>query len=64
VHYQRQEETFQGVFRMSTRTFRSSRPDAWVLPKPYSDASLRYRKHGPIQPMDRPTLWERLTGLG
>jgi hypothetical protein len=49
---------------MASRTFRSSSPDVWVLPKPYSDASLRYLKHGPIQPMRQPTLWERLVGLG
>lgn len=49
---------------MASRTFRSSRPDMWTLPRPYSDASLRYRKHGPIQPLTRPSLWERLVGLG
>jgi hypothetical protein len=49
---------------MASRTFRSSRPDGWILPKPYSDASLRFMKHGPVQPMAQPTLWERLTGLG
>lgn len=49
---------------MASQIFRSSRPDGWILPKPYTDASLRYHKHGPIQPMDKPTLWERLVGLG
>lgn len=47
---------------MSSMTFRSSRPDHWVSPRPYSDASLRYRKHGPVLPMDEPGLLSRLFG--
>lgn len=47
---------------MSSLTFRSSSPDRWTLPRPHTDPSLRYRKHGPIQPMYQPSLWERLLG--
>jgi hypothetical protein len=47
---------------MTTRCFRTSRPDLWTLPKPYSDPSLRALKYGPIQPMDdeRGGFWRRL----
>ena len=37
---------------MSSYTFRSSRPDRWVQPRPYSDASLRRMAYGAIQPME------------
>ncbi len=37
---------------MSVPRFHGSRPDSWSTPRPYSDASLRLMKHGPIQPMD------------
>ena len=54
----------EGVWPMSSLTFRSSRPDPWTLPRPHSDPSLRHYKHGPIQPMQAPpTFWERLLGL-
>jgi hypothetical protein len=33
-------------------SYRGSRPDSWTMPRPHTDASLRYHKHGPIQPMD------------
>ncbi len=45
---------------MSSLTFRSSRPDNWTSPRPYSDASLRRHIHGRIQPMEKPTLLQRL----
>lgn len=45
---------------MSAYTFRSSRPDRWVSPRPYSDASLRAATYGRIQPMETPSLAERL----
>lgn len=48
---------------MSSLSFRSSRPDSWVSPRPYSDASLRLRKHGPIRPMEEPGLLARLFGF-
>ena len=46
---------------MSSLTYRSSRSDQWTSPRPYSDASLRYRAHGPVQPMDyaQPSLLTR-----
>lgn len=47
---------------MSSLTFRSSRPDSWTSPRPYSDASLRRLIHGPIRPMEEPSLWKRLLG--
>ena len=45
---------------MSSLSYRSSRPDRWSTPRPYQDASLRLRTHGPIQPMDQPSLFSRL----
>lgn len=47
---------------MSSLTYRSSKPDRWVQPKPYSDASTRYRSHGKILPMEEPGFWARLFG--
>ncbi|ABC64315.1 hypothetical protein [Erythrobacter litoralis] len=47
---------------MSSYSFRSSRPDTWSSPRPYSDASTRFMAHGPIQSMDQPTIWQRLFG--
>jgi hypothetical protein len=37
---------------MTSLNYRSSRPDSWTVPRPYSDVSLRRMKFGPIQPMD------------
>jgi len=37
---------------MSSLQYRSSKPDQWTRPRPYQDASSRFRAHGPIQPMD------------
>lgn len=47
---------------MSAWSYRSSSPDQWTLPRPTTDASLRYRKHGPIQPMvtERRGIFARL----
>ena len=45
---------------MSSLTYRSSRPDGWVAPRPHSDPSLRYMTHGPIRPMEEPSFLERL----
>lgn len=46
---------------MSLGSFRSSLPDPWSVPRPYSDASLRMMKHGRILPMqDKPGLLRRL----
>jgi hypothetical protein len=49
---------------MSSATFRSSRPDQWVEPRPYCDATLRRHIHGPIVPMERPGFIARLFGAG
>ncbi|ALE17476.1 hypothetical protein AMC99_02197 [Altererythrobacter epoxidivorans] len=47
---------------MSSLSYRSSRPDGWVQPRPHVDASLRRMKHGPIQPMEQPGFFARLLG--
>lgn len=48
---------------MSLRSFRSSSPDPWSVPRPYSDANLRMMKHGRVLPMkDEPGLLWRLLG--
>ena len=49
---------------MSSMSYRSSRPDRWIQPKPYSDSSLRYQMHGKILPMegDEPGFLARLFG--
>lgn len=47
---------------MSSLSYRSSRPDGWTQPRPYSDASLRYMTHGPVQPMEEPGFFARLLG--
>ena len=49
---------------MSSLSYRSSQPDRWSAPRPYQDASLRLRTHGPILPMYRPSLFSRLLGRG
>ena len=45
---------------MSSLSYRSSQPDRWVMPRPYTDASLRLQVHGPIQPMEEPGFLARL----
>ena len=53
--------TKQGTETMSSLQYRSSKPDKWTMPRPYQDASLRYRAHGPILPMEpRPGFFARL----
>ncbi|WP_394270515.1 hypothetical protein [Qipengyuania sp.] len=47
---------------MSSLSFRSSAPDRWISPKPYSDASLRTKHHGKIIPMEEPGFLARLFG--
>lgn len=47
---------------MSSYIFRSSRPDSWVQPRAYRDASIRYMTYGPVQPMEEPSLLQRLFG--
>jgi hypothetical protein len=49
---------------MSAYTFRSSRPDHWVSPRPTRDPARLAAIHGPLQPMGRePGLVARLLGL-
>jgi hypothetical protein len=45
---------------MSAYSFHSSRPDRWVSPRPYTDASLRTATYGRLQPMEAPGFAERL----
>jgi hypothetical protein len=49
---------------MSSHTFRSSRPDSWTSPRPYSDANTRYMAYGRVKPMEQPGLLARLLGFG
>jgi hypothetical protein len=44
---------------MSSLNYRSSRPDSWTNPRPYSDPGQRRMKYGRILPMDedRGFLW-------
>ncbi|ANY19455.1 hypothetical protein A6F68_00930 [Tsuneonella dongtanensis] len=48
---------------MSGLSFRTSRPDTWVQPRPHSDPSTRFRMHGPIRPMEEPGLLARIFGF-
>ena len=47
---------------MPINTYRSSKPDAWTCPRPVQDASMRYRTHGPVRPMQEPGFFARLFG--
>ena len=49
---------------MSSQMYRSSRPDSWNQPRPYTDASLRFQKNGRVLPMeeDRPGFFARMLG--
>ena len=49
---------------MSTLSFRSSRPDTWILPRPHRDPGMRLMTYGPLVPMDddRHGFWRRLIG--
>jgi hypothetical protein len=49
---------------MSAYTFRSSRPDHWVSPRPTRDPARLSAIHGPLQPMQpAPGLIGRLLGM-
>ena len=37
---------------MTSTHYRSSRPDPWTMPRPHTDPSQRFMKHGPLRPMD------------
>lgn len=46
------------VTRTAKPRYVSARPDHWTVPRPHTDASLRFQKHGPVQSMpDEPTDW-------
>jgi hypothetical protein len=47
---------------MSSYSYRTSRPNSWVMPRPHVDSSQRRMAYGPIQSMERPGLLERLFG--
>ncbi|MCB2076001.1 MAG: hypothetical protein H6917_02335 [Novosphingobium sp.] len=47
---------------MTAYRFRSSRPHEWIMPRPHVDAHQRFLTYGPVQPMDRPSFWDRLLG--
>jgi hypothetical protein len=49
---------------MSSLSYRSSQPDRWTMPRPYSDPSLRRMAHGPILPMEEPGFLSRLFRRG
>jgi hypothetical protein len=49
--------------RMSAYTFRSSRPDHWVMPRPTRDPARGRAIHGPLQPMAQPGFLSRLLAL-
>lgn len=49
---------------MSAYTYRSSRPDKWVSPRPTRDPARLRATHGPLQPMQtQGGLLSRLLGL-
>jgi len=42
---------------MSAYTFRSSRPDHWVSPRPTRDAARLRAIHGPLRPLEVQSGW-------
>ncbi len=42
------------------RLFRSSRPDSWISPRSYSDATYRAMSHGKILPMEEQGFFAKL----
>ncbi len=40
-----------------TPRYQTSAPDAWVRPRASADPAQRMAHYGPIEPMDRPSLW-------
>jgi hypothetical protein len=47
---------------VSNLNYRTSRPDAWIMPRPHRDPSQRLITHGKILPMEEPGFWQRLFG--
>ena len=48
---------------MTFQRFHTGAPDEWAKLRPHLDASTRLYRHGPIQPMEVPSLTLRLIGL-
>jgi hypothetical protein len=64
VHSQRRTGVRMRSIPMASLSYRSSRPDGWIMPRPHRDPSLRYMIHGPIRPMEEPGFFARLFGRG
>ena len=47
---------------MTSAPIRSSAPDNWTSPRPFTDATMRMRKHGAVRPMHEPSFLERWFG--
>ncbi|WP_193353881.1 hypothetical protein [Erythrobacter sp. NAP1] len=47
---------------MSQYSFRSSKPDHWVSPRPHSDPSQRSLAYGPVQSMHEPSWLAKILG--
>ncbi|MEM7689899.1 MAG: hypothetical protein AAF291_12830 [Pseudomonadota bacterium] len=45
---------------MTSASITTSKPDHWTVPRPFTDASVRLQKHGPIRPLEEPGFLERL----
>jgi len=45
---------------MISSRYRSSPPHGSVVPRPQLDAHSRYRFYGPVQPMEKTSLLERI----
>ena len=45
---------------MSNTTIHSGLSDRWAKPRQSLDPSMRRKVHGPIRPMEEPSLLERL----
>ena len=45
---------------MTQYPIRTSRPDQWTSPRPYSDPSLRALAYGRVRPMHEPSWWAKI----
>jgi hypothetical protein len=48
---------------MTAVRIHTSAPDSWTNPRPYTDATIRRVKHGPVRPMREPTWLKRVFGI-